>query len=199
MKILIDGENFRHQIAHVLLLNKKIIDGHAYFKFDTQNFLKEALATQVTEAAYYTTRIKQPRQKIPVKLQKRITSINEANRKFIADLANQEIVIVKAGYLRVRESGSCVYCGKKTMVLQEKGVDVRVATDLVLASQKDKQVVMISSDSDLVPALQAVRAQGVEVIYFCYAGWLNRSVAAQSSKTITFDDKLVLKYFRGIK
>jgi uncharacterized LabA/DUF88 family protein len=197
MKILIDGENLRHQLAHVLYQHKKVTDKQAYFKFDLVSFLAEALRTSSSiTATYYTTRIKQPQQKVPLKLQKRIIGISEANRRWVADLTNQKVRIVKAGHLKIRESSACVHCGKKTLVLQEKGVDVRVATDLVLARQDTISIVLASSDSDLIPSLEASKRAGLKVIYLCYAGWLNRSVAAQAYKTITFDDDLVLKHFK---
>lgn len=199
MKLLIDGENVRHQIAHVLRENKKLEDKNDYFSFDFAGFLGEALAEPQLEITYYTTRIKQPHQKIPVQLQKRITTITEANRRWIADLTNQKIEVVKAGYLRVRESSSCVHCGKKTLMMQEKGVDVRLAVDLVECSKKLKSVILGSSDSDLLPSVEVVTNNGCKVIYLCYAGWLNQSIASRTYKTITFDDKLVMKYFKGVK
>lgn len=200
-EILIDGENLRHQIAHVLQSAQKLKDKNGYFKFDLRGFLAEALHKNKENAkvVYYTTRIKQPKQKVPAKLQKRIDIISDANRRWVADLTNQNIRVVKAGYLRVRESSVCVHCGKKTLGLQEKGVDVRVATDLVLAAHDKNQqsLVLGSSDSDIAPAIEAAGKLGLKTTYFCYGGWLNRSVAAQASKTITFDDALVLKYYRG--
>lgn len=201
MKVLIDGENLRHQLSHVLYQHKKIKEKNAYFKFDLTEFLREALNVDLIDIVYYTTRIKKPKQKIPVSLQKRISMISEANRRWIADLTNQQVTVVKAGYLSVRESSACVHCGKKTLVLQEKGVDVRVATDLVIASHsKDKKnIVLGSSDSDLVPSIEASKRAGLKTTYLCYAGWLNYSVATQSHKTITYNDELVLKYFKGKK
>ncbi len=200
MKILIDGENLRHQLAYVLHQHNKITDKNAYFRFDFIDFLTEALHADSIEATYYTTRIKQPRQKVPVRLQKRITAISEANRRWIADLTNQSVMVVKAGHLRVRESNACVHCAKRTLVLQEKGVDVRIATDMVLESRaKAKILILASSDSDLVPAIEAAKRFGLNITYLCYAGWLNRSVASEAYKTITFDDDLVLKYFKGMK
>jgi uncharacterized LabA/DUF88 family protein len=201
VKILIDGENLRHQLAYVLGQNGVISDKHAYFRFDLVGFLQEALRVNKVDVTYYTTRIKRPAQKVPMKLQRRITKISEANRRWVADMTNQKIDVVKAGYLRVRESSACVHCSKKTLVLQEKGVDVRVATDLVILShgESEDNVVLVSSDSDLIPAIEAAKRAGLVTTYLCYAGWLNRSVASQANKTITFDDGLVLKYFKEKK
>lgn len=199
MNVLIDGENLRHQIAHVLYQHKKISDKNAYFNFNLTQFLNDVLNSSSLKITYYTTRIKQPQQKIPIKLQKRITVITESNRRWIADLTNQRIRVVKAGYLRVRESTACVHCSKRTLMLQEKGVDVRIATDLVYAAKSIKNTVLASSDSDLVPAIEVAKRSKIKITYLCYAGWLNRSVASQADKTITFDDALVLKYFKGTK
>lgn len=199
MKVLIDGENLRHQLAHVLFSHNKILHKNDYFSFDLANFLHEILNESELEVTYYTTRIRQPQNKIPATLQKQITSISNANRRWVADLTNQAIRVEKAGYLRVRESNVCIHCGKKTLVLQEKGVDVRVATDLVLSQKTVRDIVLVSSDSDLTPALHATRTAGMKTRYLCYSAWLNRSVAAQAYKTITFDDALVLKHFKGKK
>ncbi|EDK72430.1 hypothetical protein TM7_0453, partial [candidate division TM7 genomosp. GTL1] len=191
-----DGENFRHQIAHILLEHEKITEKNIFFKFDFYGFCSEIIGEEHLKITYYTTKIKQPRQKIPKALEKNIASISAANRRWVAWLTNQKIKVVKAGHLRVRESNACIHCGKRTLVLQEKGVDVRVATDLVhFARQKKGPIVLGSSDSDIVPALEVAAGLGAPIIYLCYASQLNRSVAAAASKVITFDDKDVLKYF----
>lgn len=195
MKFLVDGENFRHQIVSVLTAHKKLHEKNAFFTFDFRGFCEEVLGSKNVEIIYYTTKIRQPQQKIPKRLAKTIDDISTQNRKWIAQLTNQDIGIVKAGYLRVRESNACIHCGKKTLVLQEKGVDVRVATDVLLhASQSRNQLVLGSSDSDIIPSLQAARQLGANITYVCYAARLNRSVAAQSKKVITYDDATVLKY-----
>lgn len=199
MKVLIDGENFRHQIAAAL-----VDSGHlhaarrnAFFKFDLESFLYDVLGEPSLEIVYYTTKIKQPNFSIPQRLVKKLQVINEANRKWVAFLTNQGVRIVKAGYLRVRESSACIHCSKKTLVLQEKGVDVRVATDLVLTAMQGDPVVLISSDSDIVPALEAAKRKGSAVTYLCPASRLNASIATMCTKVITFDNKKVTQYYRG--
>ncbi len=201
MKVFIDGENLRHQIAAILVDEKKVSAAkkNDSFRYNMRAFLESLLGTSELEINYYTTKIKQPAHDIPKKLTQRIERISGANRKWISQLKNQNIVVIKAGYLRVRESNVCVHCGKKTLGLQEKGVDVRVATDLLLAAQagNKERIVLISSDSDLVPALVAAKPGRSNITYVCYAGRLNRSVAANADKTVTFDNKDVLSYFKG--
>lgn len=193
--VLVDGENFRHQIANVLLAKEMISDKNTFFKFNVADFFKEVISHDDLEIIYYTTKIKQPSYKVPQKLTTLIGKISIANRKWIAQLSNQNAKVIKAGHLRIRESNSCINCGKKTLVLQEKGVDVRVATDLVLSSKAKKSISLVSSDSDLTPAIQAAKRMGTKLQYICYAGQLNRSVAACSDIVITFTDKDIIKYF----
>lgn len=197
MRVLIDGENLRHQVAHILYTNNKIKEKNGYFPFHLVAFLEEVLGDKALEPVYYTTRIKQPNMPVPIRLQKHITTIGEANRRWVADLTNQKVKVVKAGHLRIRESSACIHCHKKTLVLQEKGVDVRVATDLVQTTSKEGYITLASSDSDLTPAMQAAKANGIRITYLCYAGWLNRSVSAQAHKTVTFDDADVVRHFPG--
>lgn len=195
MHILIDGENLRHQIAHVLLAKGLITEVNNYFPFNLAGFCKAIAQDDTATINYYTTKIKQPKYTIPKALEEKIATITEANRRWVADLTNQSVRVVKAGYLRVRESSACVHCGKRTQVLQEKGVDVRVASDMLLTAQSEPSVVLVSSDSDLVPAIETATILGSRVTYFCYAGTLNRSMAAVAYKTITFDDADVVQWF----
>ncbi|MEO7364040.1 MAG: NYN domain-containing protein [Candidatus Saccharimonadales bacterium] len=198
MNILVDGENFRHQIAHVLVERGKLNDSHSYFSFDWRGFLAEVTGETDNTISYYTTHIKLPQVALPDKLARRISEISLAKRKHVADLTNQSIVVIKAGLLKVRETAPCVHCTKRTLVLQEKGVDVRVAIDLLQSGQNGAtDLLLASSDSDLIPALTALRDNDIKVVYLCYAAWLNRAVAANVHKTLTFDDTAVLKYYRG--
>lgn len=199
MKIIIDGENFRHQITHNLVaagvLSKD--SRNDFFKFDMVGFIKDILSDESShQIYYYTTKIKLPSFKIPIKLSEKLNKISLANRQWIAQLVNQNITVIKAGHLKVRESSACVHCSKKTLVLQEKGVDVRVAVDLLQFSSDKQQVALLSSDSDIVPSLQATKKLGREVIYICPADRVNRSLVAQCAKVITFDTKKILKYYK---
>lgn len=198
MRVFIDGENFRHQIAHVLKYHNKVSDNNHYFPFDWIGFLSEVLHTNDIDATYYTTQIELPHKPIPSEMQHHIDAIVDANAQQLVDLADQGIKVVLAGHLRVRESNTSWHSDKRSLVLQEKGVDVRVAIDIVLAGQHaERDLVLVSSDSDMSPALSALKTTHAQVTYLCYAGWLNHEVAAGADKTTTFDDDLVLKYYRG--
>src|SRR6218665_895508 len=99
MQVLIDGENLRHQIAHVLLAKGLITEVNNYFPFNLAGFCKAVIKDENVSVSYYTTKIKQPKYAIPKALENKITFITEANRRWVADLTNQSVRVVKAGYL----------------------------------------------------------------------------------------------------
>ncbi len=197
MKVFIDGENLRHRLAEVLRTEKRIATSDNHFKFNLEQLLQTTLGANELEVLYYTTKIRLPKFKIPQKLSTRITDIQDANRRWLAQLTNQHLHVVKAGHLKVRESSSCIHCNKKTLVLQEKGVDVRLATDMVIAALHDKapQVAVLSSDADIIPALQVVKAAGTKISYVCFAEDLNRAVATEATETLTFTRKDITAAF----
>jgi len=77
-------------------------------------------------------------------------------------------------------------------VYKEKGVDVRVALDLfrlAIENQYDKAVIL-SSDSDLLPAVRMVQTKGKEIEYIGFSH--NTSMAlikeCKAKRLLTFDD-----------
>lgn len=201
MKVYIDGENLRHRLVDVLLQEKLVPNREVQFNFNVPALLTTVLHEQPEQVIYYTTRIRRPKFTIPQKLAKRIQAIQESSRRWIAELTNQGLRIVKAGHLKVRETSVCTHCGKKTLVLQEKGVDVRMATDIVMAAVQDKlkHVVVLSSDADMIPALQVARRVGTKVSYLGFSEELNRAIAAIADETLTYTRKSIVDIYKAGK
>lgn len=76
-------------------------------------------------------------------------------RKLLANLKKQKIEY-SLGYLL-----------KSTGKFHEKGVDVQMAVDILRGAYKNEydQVFIVSSDSDLIPAIEAAQASGKEAVY----------------------------------
>jgi uncharacterized LabA/DUF88 family protein len=198
MKVYIDGENLRHRLVSALLQSNRISDSDDMFKADIRRLITKALDVEPEEISYYTTRIKQPEYDIPDKLRDKITEIQESHRRWIAELTNQGVRVVKAGLLKVRESSACIHCGKRTLVLQEKGVDVRMATEMVMAAVHDgaKTIVVMSSDADMIPALEVVKRAGTRVIYLCFNDEKNQAIEVVADATITYSRQDVIDVFQ---
>ena len=188
MHVYIDGENFRHRLIGVLLGEHLIPSSHEAIRFDVPALLCTVLGQKPEAINYYVSRVQQPKFPIPAELTAKIDSIHEVNRRWVADLTNQGVNVIKAGYLKVRDSARCSHCGEKTLILQEKGVDVRLATDMVLAAAEDHitHIVVLSSDADMIPAIDHARKSGTKVTYLHFDEEINHAVASVVDETRTY-------------
>lgn len=74
---------------------------------------------------------------------------------------------------------------KADNTFHEKGVDVQVAVDLVVGAYEDYYdvAIVISSDSDLVPAIRKVRDKGKQVEYIGFSH--KPSIAMQKNASLS--------------
>lgn len=197
MKIFIDGENLRHGLADVLVNAGLISTSRDLRSYPFKNLLIDVLGRDDLEIFYYASRIKLPKGYQPTEhIIQRAVEINEFNRRWIAHLTEQNIEHIKAGYLKVKSTEPCPKCGQISEVLQEKGVDVRLAIDLVGASDESKgEVGLLSSDSDLIPAVDRVNRSGGKVVYICFADSVNRAMSASASETVAIATSKVVQLY----
>lgn len=83
-------------------------------------------------------------------------------QKFLAALETEGFII---------ERGKIVYDHK----IREKGVDVKIAIDLVIDGIEDKYdtAVVVSSDTDLIPAIKYIRSKGKKVEYVGFSNFVS--------------------------
>lgn len=83
-------------------------------------------------------------------------------QKFLAGLETDGFVI---------ERGKIVYDHK----IREKGVDVKIAIHLVIDGIEDKYdtAIVVSSDTDLIPAIKYVRSKGKKVEYVGFSNFVS--------------------------
>ncbi len=199
MKVYIDGENLRQRLVTTLQHQKRIHDRDEPFKFEIRKLVTSALGERPDEIIYYTTKIRQPKFDIPPPLQHKLEGIMDSHRRWIAELTNQGIKVIKGGTLKIHESRTCYECGKRTMLLQEKGVDVRLAIDVVQAAiaHDTDHIVILSSDSDMIPALEVARKSGVKVTYLCAENEQNQAVSLVCDATVLYQIDDVNRSFNG--
>ena len=72
------------------------------------------------------------------------------------------------------------------VVFREKGVDVKIAVDLVSLACDGKldTAILCSSDSDLQPAIEEVRKRKVKVVYLGFETNPNKGLMYTTNKTI---------------
>ncbi|MEX1061530.1 MAG: NYN domain-containing protein [Patescibacteria group bacterium] len=112
-------------------------------------------------------------------------------RKLRNNLIKQGYEFVMAGNVRAQKVGA------KT-VFREKGVDVKIAVDLVslACDKKIDTAIVCSSDSDLQPAIKELRKRGVEVVYLGFESSPNKGLTYTTNRTILLRDPEVTKAFQ---
>lgn len=187
MIVFIDGENFRQRLSETLANSGVITDKKEAFKFNLVGMLEEVLKTKKLNIRYYASEIKMLRGYTPSNnMQKQVALIKAHLRTWVGEIKRQNIKYIKAGNLKVKEAKPCFKCKAQQEVLQEKGVDVRLALDIFETSldKRIKEIAVVSSDTDICPAYHKAKKCGVKIKYICFEGALNRGVAAATDETI---------------
>lgn len=142
--IQVDGSNFYHRLKeHPVRLENLL-------QFDFAGFAKLlANGDKIVEAVYYVGRVR----------------AKPNDKKAMRMMSNQQRLLAK-----LRNQGWSTSVG---FILEtdgkhhEKGVDVKIAVDIVVGAYEDlyDRLTLVSSDTDLLPALQIVRKRGKEIEY----------------------------------
>lgn len=182
--LFIDGENFLFKIENAL-----IQEGCAKDKIDSIHInLSKLLAltisdVKITKSIFYAAKLREYRE-FPETLKKSKELIFK-QRILKTSLEKQGFEFILAGNVRPQIVS---FNSKSRVTFKEKGVDVRIAVDLVSLScdKVIKKAVICSSDSDLQPAIAEARKRGVEVVYLGFESNPNKGLMYTTNKTILF-------------
>jgi len=148
--VFIDGGNFYFKLKE---MSQKLGKRYSLLDFRFKDFCKWLVGeNKFVEIRYYLGAIRRENNNEK-------SEIMYANQqKLFRKLQSQNIVVVL---------GQLIKHPDKTY--HEKGVDVRLAVEMIRFARENKYdtAYLISSDTDLVPAVEEVRAFGKEV---CYVG-----------------------------
>jgi len=186
--LFIDGENFLHKVEDVLRKEKVKIKKGELSKIDLNFLLNKALEKyKITRKIFYAAKLH-----FHPKTKDKSIELILFQRYLKTNLQKQGFEFLIAGNVRGQE----VTVDHKTKVLfREKGVDVKIAVDLVAmaADKKIKTAILCSSDSDLQPAVQEARKRGIEVIYLGFGFQPNKGLMYTTNETVLFRDLEILK------
>jgi uncharacterized LabA/DUF88 family protein len=79
------------------------------------------------------------------------------------------------------------YLLKSGGVLHEKGVDVQIAVDMLVAAYESQcdRIYLVSSDTDLIPAIKKAQEKGKTVIYVGFSHQVSKALVASCRETQT--------------
>lgn len=186
--LFIDGENFIFKLEQVLKRKKINLK-----EFDVSSARFDDLFGQVLQGLHVKKKIFYiAKLHVHKDDKEKSDELIEVQTKLRDALTAQGFEIMVAGNVRAQK----VRMENKTKILfREKGVDVKIAVDLVsLAADKDMQTaVLCSSDSDLQPAVKEVKKRGVEVIYLGFKMQPNKGLAYTADRTILIKNEDILQ------
>jgi uncharacterized LabA/DUF88 family protein len=188
--LFIDGRNFISKINFVLNPKK---DKNKEVDFSVYNFaglLDKVLANiNVDKKIFYIGKLTKHDE-----TKEKSVELIQKQRWFKTHLEEQGIEVVYAG--RVREYEESCPKGHKFLSFKEKGVDVRMAVDMIkLAHIKELKTAIIgSSDSDLQPAIKELENQKIERIYLGFEISPNKGLTYTTNRTILIRNSEIVEY-----
>ena len=186
--LFIDGRNFIDKISLILNPNKeKDIDFSIY---DFKGLINKVLAEiNIDRKILYFGRLVEHSETI-----KKSKELIKKQRLLKTHLEEQGFEVILAG--RVRGHTERCIKGHETLTFKEKGVDVKIAVDMItLACDKELKTAIIgSSDSDLQPAIQELKKRKIERIYLGFEDNPNKGLTFTTNRTILIRNSEVLEF-----
>ena len=168
--VIFDGSNFYHGVKR---LSKNI----HLTNFNYRKLAQKITGSKDVQIEYCVGEIKQNHQSPKTR------QLYAGQQALFYRLEQQKIKIQKGYMLR---EGSTYH---------EKGVDVRIAIDVLHGALKNTYdtCYIISSDTDIIPAILDAKSEKKQVIYIGFKGFVSRAMKANCSKTIILDEKMIKK------
>ena len=186
--LLIDGENFKGKMKSVFKVAGK--PRPVWNEYDFRGLLDKVLAgTHIDRQVFYFARLK-----IHDESREKSLQLIEEQRLLKNNLEQNGFGVILSGRVRGQmEDGDR---GKKILVFKEKGVDVKIAVDMVTSAcdKKVKEIILGSSDSDLQPAVKEVQDRGVQCVYLGFEVQPNKGLSYTTSRTILIRNAEILEF-----
>lgn len=181
--LFIDGENFLHKVKEVLKKEgvKKNVANLA--RIDLNKLLRAPLkGLAVTRKIFYASRLR-----FHPETKKKSNELLKFQRTIRNNLTHQGFEFVLAGNVRAQKIGNKI-------VFREKGVDVKIAVDLVSFSSRKilDCAILCSSDSDLQPAVAELRERKIEIVYLGFEESPNKGLSYTTNRTILLRNSEIL-------
>ena len=186
--LFIDGENFKGKMRSVFKEAGK--EKPVWHEYDFKGLLDKVLAgIELDRKVFYFARIKAHEDS-----KEKSRQLIEEQRLLKTHLERQGFEIILSGRVRgqMEEGGD----GKKVLVFKEKGVDVRIAVDMVSVAcdKKAEEIILGSSDSDLQPAISETKARGVHCVYLGFEAQPNKGLSYTTGRAILIRNSEVLEF-----
>lgn len=194
--VLIDGENLLYGLRTLLGSGKVKASREHFIDFNFRGLLSDVLGEdEVGEIFFYGAKLRRYAQ--TPELQSKTEAVVKQQARLVNTLQSQKIHFVKVGYLRARETEACTNCEHTEWHLLEKGVDVGLAVKMVTDVPRGKEIVLVSSDTDLMPAVKAVLLRGAKLTYVGFENRVVSSLSSVANSTRVITKEMVKKHLKS--
>ena len=193
--VYIDGQNFLYKAADVLIEEKRITEKQDLHTLSIRTLLEEVLDEKDLVIKFYGAKLKV--YKNTPEIEEKSTRMVDSNRKLKNSLNREKIQSIDGGKLKLRDSDKCIKCDSQFLKFQEKGVDVKLAVDILLDSQQKyvQRQVLVSSDTDLIPAIKEVVRNKKELVYVGFSNNITHALSREATETQTIRDQEIINSF----
>ncbi|MCA9348237.1 NYN domain-containing protein [Candidatus Saccharibacteria bacterium] len=193
--VYIDGQNFLYKAADILIEAGKIHDKNELTKIDIRGVIENIFEGDLC-ITFYGAKVKVRKDKGD-DIHRKTTRFSDVSRRIRNTLNSQKISYNESGKLKLRDSDTCKNCGSQDLRMQEKGVDVGIAVDMVVGSLRDgvDKLILISSDTDLLPAIKIARENGSKVIYVGFSNKTTKAIVAEADETEIIRDQEIIQAY----
>jgi len=188
--LFIDGRNFISKVAYILNPENKPNNNTDLSTYDFAGLLNDVLTgVEIDRKIVYFGKLEKH-----AETEEKSIELIEKQRVLKRRLENQGFEVIISGRVR----GHIERCpkGHETLTFKEKGVDVKMAVDMITlaCTKKLKTAIIGSSDSDLQPAIKELRNQRVQRIYLGFESQPNKGLTYTTNRTILIRNSEVEKF-----
>jgi len=183
--LFIDGRNFISKIESIF--DRKNIDLSIY---SFEGLLDKVLTgIKIDRKIFYIGRIVNHNE-----TKEKSAELIQKQRLLKTSLEKQGFEVIYAGHVRGNEA-SCPK-GHKFLLFREKGVDVKIAVDMIslACDQILNTAIIASSDSDLQPAIKELEKRKIKRIYLGFENSPNKGLTFTTNRTILIRNSEVLEF-----
>ncbi len=197
--VYIDGQNFLYKASEVLISAGLIAHKQDLHKLDIRGIVEHIISSDEIEIKYYGAKVKVINH-LGEEIKTKSLRFSDNSRRLRNTLNQQSIKYIESGKLKLRDSDECKNCGHKDLRFQEKGVDVGIAVDMIVDASAGNldQTVLLSSDTDLIPAIKVVRSLIPNVVYMGFVDKLTNAIISQVTRTETIRDVEIIDAFNKL-
>ena len=182
--LFIDGRNFISKIEPILNSGADL----SIYNF-TGLLDKVLLGIKIDRKIFYIGRIINH-----TETKDKSTKLIQKQRSLKTNLEKQGFEVIYAGHVRGNEA-SCPK-GHRFLLFREKGVDVRIAVDMISFACDGtlSTAIIASSDSDLQPAIKELEKRKIKRIYLGFENSPNKGLTFTTNHTILIRNSEVSEF-----